>query len=256
MNLRRVVLTVTTAAAMIFALSVTGCAQENKSDPKGQPLALVYRGSASCDGCSEAVAAILRASKYHFQVKYIGPRENLKLTAANLAGATLYAQPGGGDDVGSAAASIGESGLAAVRAWVRSGGHYLGFCMGAYLAGSSGFGIIQGEVDSAVNRSGSLVFEPDDTVTPVVWRGKKRWMYFQDGAVLPAAGTSGFSSLATYPNKDIAAAVYSFGQGRVGLVGPHPEADQRWYDNYDLKDPDGIDADLAQDLLNATMTKH
>jgi len=40
----------------------------------GAPLALVYRGPSGCDdGCSEAAAAMLRSSRYHFKVRYVGP---------------------------------------------------------------------------------------------------------------------------------------------------------------------------------------
>ncbi len=82
------------------------------------PLALVYRGPAGCQGCSEAVAAILETSKYQFRVEYVGPNEPLQLNAETLKHAILYAQPGGGDDVPHAAQSIGAEGLAAVRDFV------------------------------------------------------------------------------------------------------------------------------------------
>jgi hypothetical protein len=37
------------------------------------------------------------------------------------------------------------------------------------------------------------------------------------------------------------------------VVGPHPEADASWYAAYNLTDPDGPDADLAHDLIDAVM---
>lgn len=218
------------------------------------PLALVYRGPAGCDGCSEAVAAVLETSKYQFRVEYVGPDEPRQLTAETLEHATLYAQPGGGDDVAHAAASIGAEGLAAVRDFVRNGGHYVGICMGAYLASADGFGIIDGLAVSYVGRPGSLVDHDMDTVTPVLWRGEERWLYYQSGStILFSADAQGVDVLARYPNDDIAASVSSFGAGRVGLVGPHPEADRSWYDAAGLADPDGHTIELAQDLLAATM---
>ncbi|MEP9373740.1 BPL-N domain-containing protein [Mesorhizobium sp. KR1-2] len=218
------------------------------------PLALVYRGPAGCEGCSEAVAAVLETSKYQFKVEYVGPNEPLQLNAETLKHATLYAQPGGGDDVPYAAQSIGAEGLAAVRDFVASGGRYFGVCMGAYLASAAGFGVIDGQAVSYVGRPGSLVDHDEDTVTPVYWRGEERWLYYQSGStILFSPKASGVNVLARYPNNDIAASVSPFGAGRVGLVGPHPEADQTWYDAAGLVDPDGHTAELAQDLLAATM---
>lgn len=218
------------------------------------PLALVYRGPAGCQGCSEAVAAVLETSKYQFRVEYVGPNEPLQLNAETLKHAILYAQPGGGDDVPRAAQSIGAEGLAAVRDFVGNGGRYLGICMGAYLASDAGFGIVDGQAVSYVGRPGSLVEHDEDTVTPVYWRNEERWVYYQSGSTILFSSTAqGVDVLARYPNNDIAASVSSFGAGRVGLVGPHPEADASWYDAAGLVDPDGHTIELAQDLLAATM---
>ena len=258
MKLQRHLLTFTTLA-MLTGLPIGSQAQSavDIQQDDSAPLALVYRGPAGCEGCSEAVAEVLKTSKYHFRIQYVGPNEKLKITEDNLAKAALYAQPGGGDDEVSASYSIGNASLVAVQNYVRNGGHYLGVCMGAYLAGDVGFGLVNAKVYSEVDRPDSLVHNSADTVTPVIWRGKKRWMYFQDGAALPAdpQGSSPLV-LARYPNNDIAAAIYNFGEGTVGLVGPHPEADQEWYKREDLENPDGVNQDLAYDLISATMRKN
>jgi len=86
------------------------------------------------------------------------------------------------------------------------------------------------------------------------WRGQKREMYYQDGPVLPTDSEGGSALvIARYPNKDAAAAIYNFGKGTVSLVGPHPEANQEWYSREGLKNPDGVNLDLAEDLVVATM---
>ncbi|MCU9955743.1 BPL-N domain-containing protein [Burkholderia sp. BKH01] len=238
------------AASAVHAAS----AGDESHGAASRPVALVYRGPAACDGCPEAIARRLRESDYKFRVRYVGPAEKLKITPATLAGAALYVQPGGGQDIPGAAAGIGKKSIEAVRQYVSNGGRYLGLCMGAYLAGDQGFGLVAGDIDSEVGRPGSTIHGIADTVTPVVWRGEKRWIYFQDGAMLPAvrAGSGGVV-LATYPNHDIAAATYRYGKGRVGLVGPHPEADESWYRQYRLTNPDGVLPDMAYDLINATM---
>lgn len=44
------------------------------------PLALVYRGKAARPaGCSEAVAALLRGAAHGFDVRFVGPGEELPL---------------------------------------------------------------------------------------------------------------------------------------------------------------------------------
>lgn len=106
-------------------------------------MALVYRGPASCPGCSAAVAALIRRSPRDFSVRFVGPNKTLKLTAENLRGATLYAQPGGNGTVGRGYEALGAAGVRAIKVYVAGGGRYVGFCMGAYLAGSQpGMGLL------------------------------------------------------------------------------------------------------------------
>lgn len=57
--------------------------------------ALVYRGSAACDGCPEAVARLLETSSHQFNVTYCGPSEEVDISPDNLKGVALYAFPGG-----------------------------------------------------------------------------------------------------------------------------------------------------------------
>jgi hypothetical protein len=61
---------------------VTGC---SKRTPK--PVALVYRGRASCAWCSEAVAAILEHGPTSFRTVFCGPDEKVQLSASSLVGA-------------------------------------------------------------------------------------------------------------------------------------------------------------------------
>ena len=219
-----------------------------------RPLALVYRGPASCAGCSEAVAALLKSSRWNFDVRYVGPGEDLPLTSATLAGAAVYAQPGGDDGV-DAVRALGSEAIEAVHRYVYAGGRYLGFCMGGFLAGNPGFNLLDGDTDPYIIQPGATVTTTDAVVTPIRWRGKLRQMYFQNGNIVYFnAGVSGVTVLARYPNHHIAASVSPFGKGKVGIVGPHPEADASWYAEDGLIDPDGADADLGRDLIDTTMS--
>jgi hypothetical protein len=78
-----------------------------------------------------------------------------------------------------------------------------------------------------------------DTIIQVDWnfqtgppKGQQqegRWMYFQDGSVMKLSRNAPSVILGTYTsNGDVAASLTPFGKGWVGLVGPHPEADQTW----------------------------
>lgn len=61
-----------------------------------RPKAMVYRGPASCEGCPEAVASLLRSSPSNFDVVFAGPSEAIDINEVSLQGVQLYAQPGGG----------------------------------------------------------------------------------------------------------------------------------------------------------------
>lgn len=226
------------------ASAVTGAHQ--------RPLALIYRGPAACSGCGEAVAALLRSAPARFRVEYCGPDEQRQLSATSLAEAAVYAQPGGGE-VKRAWRRL-ERHAENIRDFVHNGGHYLGFCLGAYLAGDRpGYGLINGKVDEYISTDGASIDSTDDALIRVRWRGQDRYMFFQDGPTLALAPGAPGEVLATYDTGAGAAVVTAFGEGRVGLVGPHPEADQSWYDDARLTNPDGIRFDLGYDLIQTTM---
>lgn len=219
-----------------------------------QPVALVYRGPAGCQGCSEAVATLLQDSQWGFQVYYIGPHERLHLSDETLKAATLYAQPGGNGTVEEAFALL-QANAASIRKFVKAGGRYLGFCMGGYLAGSDpGFRLLPGDTDQFIASPKASVTTEEDTIVKVSWRKQMRFLYFQDGPYfILDRGAKNVTVLATYTNGKIAALVAPYGKGRVGVVGPHPEATTAWYQTYQLVDPDGPDADLGHDLLDTVM---
>ncbi|MGW7531393.1 BPL-N domain-containing protein [Amycolatopsis sp. NPDC054798] len=242
------------------ALLAAGCGQpEAEAKPPARsaeaPLALVYNGPQGCAECGPAVADLLRRAPEHYRVEYVGPGTGKPLTAAVLAQAQLYVQPGGGQDLDRTWRDLDGS-ADAVRDWVRGGGSYLGLCFGGYLAGRDpGFGLLPGDTHGYAGSPGSTVPDERDTVVEVSWRGKPRHMYFQDGPAFRLNEGADATVLATYPNGAAAAVVASYGKGRVGVSGPHPEADASWYDENGLANPDGVRMDLAYDLVQATVSR-
>ncbi|CAF4262123.1 unnamed protein product, partial [Adineta steineri] len=146
----------------------------------------------------------------------------------------------------------------AIRKYVKNGGRYLGICLGAYLAGSEpGFDLLpgSGDTDQYITSKDAVVTSEIDTVVPLLWRQKLRHVYFQDGTRFDLDQTAAPTEiLATYTNGEIAAAVQHYGQGRVGMIGPHLEADEEWYATHSLKNPDGkMSFDLFYDLIETLM---
>ncbi|HEX5541359.1 MAG TPA: BPL-N domain-containing protein [Micromonospora sp.] len=219
---------------------------------KDRPLALVYRGPASCSGCSESVANLLAGMPIGFRTEFCGPDEARQISAGALAGAVVYAQPGGGS-IGRAWRSLRDH-ADDIRAFVRDGGNYLGFCLGGYLAGPGrGFGLLSAEVDSYISSPRASVHDTADTLVQIRWRGELRSMYFQDGPVFRLRPGASATVLATYDTGEPAAVVAGYGAGRVGVVGPHPEADELWYADVGLTNPEGIRQDLGHDLIESTV---
>ncbi len=223
------------------------------SPSRPRPLALVYRGPASEPGCPEAVAELLRASSWGLDVEYVGPRETRDLSAESLAQAVLYAQPGGGE-LEHAYRKLRRH-VPAVRSFVGSGGRYLGFCLGGYLAGETpGFGLLPGDSDQYISSPGATITGEEDTVTTVRWRGARRQVFFQDGPFFdldPGRGPA--HVLAVYDNGLPAALVAPHGRGAVGVVGPHPEATPDWFGDAGMRPLEPAAADLGLDLLDELM---
>jgi glutamine amidotransferase-like uncharacterized protein len=140
-----------------------------------------------------------------------------------------------------------------IKNWVNAGGHYLGFCLGGYLAGATpGFALLPGDTSQYISSPQATVGDSNDTVVPIRWRGQLRHMFFQDAPVFRLNRGAAATVLATYDTGDFAAVVTAYGAGSVGVVGPHPEADQSWYTS-GLTNPDGIRPDLGYDLIQTTL---
>ena len=193
-----------------------------------KPIALVYRGPASSPGTAEAAVRAL-GHRGALTPRYVGPRERTRLTAAALRGATLYVQPGGGSVY--AAWPHMRPYRRTIVNWVHGGGHYLGLCLGAYLAADDpGFGLWPGEIGDYKRTRGTDIPTARGRLATIRWRGRGRTMYVEDAPVLtPPRRHRRLSVLAHYRSGHIAAASIPVGRGRVTIIGPHPEAPPSWY---------------------------
>lgn len=190
------------------------------------------------------------------RIRYVGPHDEISVRQGlTTAGAVLYVQPGGDGTVESAWRAL-RADAPAVRNFVLGGGRYLGICMGGYLAGTSpGFDLMNGrDADEHITRPGASVTADGDTLITVRWRGRPATLYFQDGPIFPVDTRRPETVvLATYRNGDVAAVVAPVGGGKVGLVGPHPEATADWYAASRLAAPARIEQSYGRDLLTTLL---
>lgn len=217
-------------------------------------MALIYRGPASTPGCPEAAQALLVASDPQLRIRFVGPREATALSPAVLAQACLYVQPGG--------PSLRRSYRLlhrhrdAITHYVRSGGRYLGLCLGGYLAGCTpGFGLLPGDAYRYIDTAASGVTGPGDTIVELTWAGDRRPVFFQDGPTFTLHTRNRVDILATYPNGHPAALVTPYGHGVVGVVGPHPEATPDWFLDAGIPLPSRLAIDLGVDLIRQVMSR-
>jgi glutamine amidotransferase-like uncharacterized protein len=238
-----------TGALPVTAAVIAGAPQLVSAGTR-RPLALVYRGPAASPGCPESMAALLQRSPARFRTVFCGPNERVRPTAAALSSATLYAQPGG-TDLPPAWRHMHPY-AKAIREFVHGGGNYLGFCLGGYLAGRNpGFELLPGDSGEYIESRGAEVTSLRDAVITVRWRGHLRRVYFQDGPYFTLDRGARATVLARYENGLAAAIVARSGAGRVGVVGPHPEADGSWFEGLPLRPVDA--RDLGDDLIESTL---
>ena len=107
--------------------------------------------------------------------------------------------------------------------FLRKGGRYLGICMGAYWADKNYFDILTDvRVVQYIRQPNTDTHRPHAKAMPVTWKNQLEHMYFYDGCAFTG---NYFQTVATYPNGDPMAII----QGKIGLIGCHPESLPSWY---------------------------
>ena len=134
----------------------------------------------------------------------------------------MVAFPGGVGDSDSWD-SLLKGNLKLVHNYIKGGGRYLGICMGAYWAGKEYFNILKDvKVEQYIKRPNTDTRRPHAKAMNVKWLGKEEKMFFFDGCAFEG---NNYDTIATYPNGDAMAIM----QGRIGLIGCHPESEPGWY---------------------------
>ena len=141
-------------------------------------------------------------------------------------GVDIVAVPGGFGDA-SSFDRLFKANQNSVKEFVRTGGKYLGICMGAYWAGSYYLDLLDNvEPVQYITQPNTDTRRPHAKDINIVWQGHPNRMFFYDGCAL--VGNGQFQTIATYANSDSMAII----QGNIGLIGCHPESEQFWYDSY------------------------
>lgn len=186
---------------------------------KSQPRIAVFVNHPECS--IQSAHGLIRALSLDYTVECLGIQQ---LTKFNLNEYDIVAFPGGIGDSNSYH-KILAPGKDQILNYLEHGGHYLGICMGAYWAGPHYLDILR-DVDPVqyIRRPGADIRRSFGTVVEVDWLGRSEYMYFYDGCSLIGSKRN-FKTIARYSNGDPAAII----QGRIGVIGPHPESDIYWY---------------------------
>jgi glutamine amidotransferase-like uncharacterized protein len=116
-----------------------------------------------------------------------------------------------------------------IQKFVLGGGKYLGICMGAYWADEYYFDLLcDVRAEQYITRPGTDTRRPHAKNQKVIWQGQEEKMFFYDGCAFTGLGLSTSDIWAQYPNGDPMAII----QGRLGLIGCHPESEPHWYESY------------------------
>lgn len=114
-----------------------------------------------------------------------------------------------------------------VAEFIEGGGRYLGICMGAYWADRNYFDLLTDlTTHQYIRRPFSDIRRSYATTAQVDWLGIPQHMFFYDGPTFEGKGEK--KIIASYTNGDPMAII----QGRIGLIGCHPESEEKWYKNY------------------------
>lgn len=220
--------------------------------------ALIYNGQVAAEEGPEAVAAI--AQQVGLSVIYVS---NIAELPSLLNDAAVFIIGGTEDDLSPLKDGFTPDVMSAFQTYLRNGGRYWGICGGGYLA-STGWDEEEGFVDMlGIVPAKSSEFDEDDApqILPIQWLGETIPMYFQFGPAFDLTNSAeDVNVFAYYEDGSIAGLMSSYGNGKVAVCGPHPEATESWGE--DIEDVDDwmprtdLGVALLQDLLSDSPVNH
>ena len=140
-----------------------------------------------------------------------------------------------------------------VRNYIKSGGRYLGICMGAYWADAYYFNLLSNvRAEQYIKQPGTCTRRPHPKAVEINWKGEQERMYFYDGCAF--VGDGDMEVVATYKSGHPAAII----QGRIGAIGIHPESEEYWYSDRSYMRPhwhNGKHHQLLLDFVDELMRR-
>lgn len=262
-------------SALLAAVSLTACDGPTSSDVAALPSSplsptapgapssvarnhttdvMLYNGSGAWQTEVTSLQSIFKAHGLSYTLVNESDLNSMTLEELTQFGLLLF--PGGaGGTMGSVTSSATHARLR--EAVQIRGVSYLGFCAGSFVAAapapasgkdvSYGFGVI----DAPVMDYYSLENTTDFAMTMETFAdGTKRDLVWYGGPVTPnvAGGV-----IAKYPDGTPAITQMRSGNGFVIVSGPHPAAPQNVRDSFGVTDSDGLDLDIAFNLIDSAL---
>lgn len=277
------------ALTLLTTLTFSACASQSDNQTSDErPLALIYKGPGSCEhtpgvstGCSEASAHVAKLAGMKSQ--FVGPEG---ADPALMAQAKVWIQPGGRARIQTMVMS--DKLKKQIRDFVQNGGGYVGFCAGGFMATEKfgwkykdpesgelkdfeapGLSLFPGKSFYYDFYSAELSAKKLAKIIPTKWLGVEKQVYWELGPYFVAEtfDSDRVQVMAYYPMKLEGEALTSekldqdkalalegtFGKGKVSISATHPEAPKDWSDYYKVTDSDGLDFDLAAQMIKSVM---
>ena len=220
-------------------------------------LVYVYTDHPMCSiDCADATCEVLNQSGM-YDARLIGPSAfpKLKFNRKNLFKADCIVFPGGDGDADQFDKDLYKY-TRLVNEYVKRGGRYVGICQGSYFAGKHYFNLLEGyDAVQYIKTQNACTRRSGPEIVKINWKGNGPLpIYFHDGAAFKDEGRRDcFANvLGRYKNKEIAALVQTKGNGSIGVIGPHPEAQKWWfYSQNRIKDgwTYGVQHEILLDLM-------
>ena len=230
----------------------------NPGNPTPSPATevLLFNGSGVSTSDWQTTEEIVKSQSLSYRL--VNSAQLNAMTLDEMASFGVMVVPGGSG--GTITSGLTPETRLRVRKAVRERGlGYVGFCAGAWVAvgpeattdkvASYGMAIAAGAVLDLYLPGGFEpvaaiveVFFPDQSHRNLVWWGGPITPEWQNGVI------------ARYETGDPAISQTWAGKGLVLVSGPHPEAPEGWRATAG-NDPDGLDYDIAIDLIQAALTK-